>query len=189
MKKLFCAQRLISFLHSAFALLYSLDFHFAVRAGNPDLFRARLAGGFPIHGAADDGPHLGKPPAGAGTPVAGDGMSRPIQLQFIAVDAEFELFVVHSLPFIFDGILAGGVGQWLSNPEEKIPSSKARNRAVKGKNSQLLLKGDNVAGLQRHILTLQQILWINPGRLALARQNDLPRIIGTGVIGGDDCLG
>jgi len=41
------------------------DLHFAVGAGNPDLFRARLAGGFPIHGPVYDVPHLGEPPVGA----------------------------------------------------------------------------------------------------------------------------
>ena len=68
------------------------NFHFAVGAGNPDLFRARAAGGFPIHGAAHDVPHLGEPPVGAGAPVP---RARPDSTGFAAVDAEFELFVVH----------------------------------------------------------------------------------------------
>jgi len=56
------------------------DFHFAVRAGNPDLFRARGAGGFPIHGAAHDVSHLGEPPLGPGAPVPGYRMTVPVQL-------------------------------------------------------------------------------------------------------------
>jgi hypothetical protein len=102
-----------------------LHFHFAVGTGNPDLFRARLAGGFPIHGAVDDGPHLGEPPAGAGATVPRGRMSRPIHVEFVAVDAEFELFVVHIKPFIFDGILTGWVGQMLSKLEEKLFGPKA----------------------------------------------------------------
>ena len=65
---------------SSFVLPTSLDFHLAVGAGNPDLFRARAAGGFPIHGAAHDVPHLGEPPMGPGAPVPGYGMTVPVQL-------------------------------------------------------------------------------------------------------------
>jgi len=56
-------------------------------------------------------------------------------------------------------------------------------------NNRLLLKSDYIPGLQRHVLTLKQIPWINAGRLALSRQNDSSWIAGTGVIRGDNGLG
>ena len=66
-----------------------------MRTGNPDLFRARTAGAFPIHGAADDVSHLGKPPTSVGLTVSRHGMAISTELQFMAVDDEFELFVIH----------------------------------------------------------------------------------------------
>src|SRR5579862_2853920 len=66
----------ISFFNSSFVSHFDL----AVGAGNPDLFRARGAGGFPIHGPAHNVPHLGEPPVGAGAPVPRCGMTAPVQL-------------------------------------------------------------------------------------------------------------
>ncbi len=75
------------------------DLHFAGRAGNPDLFRTRLANGVPVHRPFDDLAHLREPPRRAGdTPLA----LRAVREQLDAVETEFELFVCrvcHNEPF------------------------------------------------------------------------------------------
>ena len=76
-----------------------LNPHFPVRAGNPDLFRPRLAGGF--HRALHDVAHLGEPPAGAGdAPPLPRRVGAPTLA--VGVETEFQLVVCrvcHNEPF------------------------------------------------------------------------------------------
>lgn len=117
---------------------YLLNLDFPVSTWNPDLFRARAAGIFPIHRATDHAPHLVKPPAGTGgAPPTPRRLGAPIS--DVGVDAEFELFVVHIYPFIFDGIVAGGVGQRLSKPKEKREYVLNANRPERAENNRLRL--------------------------------------------------
>ena len=87
--------------HSNNPFLPSSHLHFAVGAGNPDLFRTRLAGSFPIHGALHDVVHLGEPPA-----CAGDAPPMPRRVGAptlaVGVETEFQLIVCricHNEPF------------------------------------------------------------------------------------------
>jgi pimeloyl-ACP methyl ester carboxylesterase len=67
------------------------NLHRAVRAGHPDLFRARLGCGLPVHRVLHGLAHFGKPPVGAGDAsfaFSGESFRRQ------AAETEFELFVV-----------------------------------------------------------------------------------------------
>ena len=59
----------VAILHSDFFLLPFLDFHFAVRTRNPDLFRPWRGCRLPVYRATDDFSHLGEPPIRAGATI------------------------------------------------------------------------------------------------------------------------
>jgi len=93
----------------------------AVRTRNQDLLWPRRAAGLPFHRPIHHAPHLTEPPRCAIEPVTRHG-----NIVILGLDqSEFELCVIHNLPFSFDRSLVGGVGQKRSNAEEcfqKLPA-------------------------------------------------------------------
>src|SRR5450759_3462271 len=81
------------------AALPLLNFHLAMHAGNPDLFRARFGCGLPVERVVHHLPHARKPPrraAGAMLPL------RCRRVKSRAIETQFQLLIRHNLPFVTD---------------------------------------------------------------------------------------
>src|SRR5260370_22833128 len=84
----------------------------ALRLGKPNLLWARVRCGLPIHGPLHHLAHSLKPPGGAAQPaLAAIDTLPPAPVS----KTQFRFAIIHVFPFVFAPIVAGQVGQMLSN--------------------------------------------------------------------------